>query len=71
MTGCLPSIRVPALLIQGDADEYGTLEQIEAIARGLRGRFEKVVLPAAGHAPHKDCEAAVLDAAAKFVATLR
>ena len=71
LTGCLPSIRVPALLIQGDADEYGTLEQIEAIARGLRGRFEKVVLPAAGHAPHKDCEAAVLDAAAKFVATLR
>jgi pimeloyl-ACP methyl ester carboxylesterase len=71
LTGCLPAIRAPALLIQGEADEYGTLGQIEAIARGLRGRIEKLVLPGAGHAPHKDCESAVLDAVASFVRTLR
>lgn len=71
LTGCLPAIRAPALLIQGEADEYGTLEQIEAIARGLRGRVEKLVVPGAGHAPHKDREADVLEAVASFVRTVR
>src|SRR5438132_9983744 len=70
LTGCLPSVRAPALLIQGEADEYGTLEQIDAIARGLPGRPEKLVLPGAGHAPHKDRETAVLDATARFVRSL-
>ena len=71
LTGCLSAIRAPALLIQGEADEYGTFEQIDAIARGLRGRTEKLVLAGVGHAPHKDREAAVLDATAKFLRTLR
>jgi pimeloyl-ACP methyl ester carboxylesterase len=71
LTGCLPAISAPALLIQGEEDEYGTRDQIDAIARGLRGRTEKLVLPGAGHAPHKDCERAVVDAVASFVSTLR
>jgi pimeloyl-ACP methyl ester carboxylesterase len=71
LSGCLPSIRAPALLIQGEADEYGTLEQIDAIARGLGGRTEKLVLPDVGHAPHKDREAVVLEATARFVRSLR
>jgi pimeloyl-ACP methyl ester carboxylesterase len=71
LTGCLPSIEAPALLIQGEADEYGTLEQIEAISRGLRGRTEKLVVAGAGHAPHKDRETDVLAAVAAFVRSLR
>jgi pimeloyl-ACP methyl ester carboxylesterase len=70
LTGCLPSIRAPALLIQGDADEYGTLAQIDAIARGLRGRSETLVLRGVGHAPHKDRETDVLDAVARFAQSL-
>ena len=31
--GLLPSIRCPILAIQGEDDEYGTMEQIESIAR--------------------------------------
>lgn len=31
---CLPQIRCPILVIQGEDDEYGTMAQIEAIASG-------------------------------------
>lgn len=70
LMGCLPSIRARALLIQGEVDEYGTLAQTDAIARALRGRTESLVLPGVGHAPHKDREAEVLDAVARFAQTL-
>ena len=33
----LPRISCPALLIQGDLDEYGTLQQIDAIERQVAG----------------------------------
>ena len=71
LAGCLPAIRAPSLLIQGEADEYGTRAQIDAIARGLSGRTEKLLLPGVGHAPHKDREDAVIDAVTRFVRTLR
>jgi len=67
LTGCLPSIDVPALLIQGEADEYGTVAQIEAIQRGLRGRTETLLLPGAGHSPHRDREPEVLSATSRFL----
>jgi pimeloyl-ACP methyl ester carboxylesterase len=70
LTGCLAAITAPALLVQGAADEYGTLAQVGAIEHGLRGRVEKLILPDVGHAPHRDGEATVVDAAAKFVASL-
>ena len=71
LTGCLPSISAPALLIQGEADEYGTVAQVDAIVRGLRGRAETLLLPGVGHAPHKDREADVLAATTRFVKSLR
>ena len=71
LTGCLPSIRAPALLVQGDADEYGTLAQIEAIQRGLAGPKETLIVPGAGHSPHRDAEAAVLAATSRFLRSLR
>ena len=70
LTGCLPSIRAPALLVQGEADEYGTLAQIEAIQRGLPARTETLILPGVGHAPHKDREPEVLAATTRFIRSL-
>ena len=70
LTGCLPSIAAPALLVQGEADEYGTLAQIEAIQRGLPGRTETLLLPGAGHSPHMDREPEVLSAVSRFVRSL-
>ncbi|MEO6773683.1 MAG: alpha/beta hydrolase, partial [Kofleriaceae bacterium] len=49
----LPRITAPVLVVQGAADEYGTLAQVAAIARQLGGPNEQLIVPSAGHAPHK------------------
>lgn len=67
----LPFIDVPALLVQGEDDEYGTLAQIEAIARQLKGPVEKLVLAGCGHSPHVDQKAAVSRALSTFIVRQR
>ena len=66
--GVLPGVRCSVLAIQGADDEYGTLAQIEAIARGVASRFERVVLPDCRHSPHRDQEPATLAAMTRFIA---
>lgn len=60
----------PALLIQGESDEYGSLAQIEAIAAGTSGPVTKLVLPDCGHSPQRDQPGAVARAIEAFVATI-
>jgi pimeloyl-ACP methyl ester carboxylesterase len=62
----LPRIDVPMLLIQGRDDEYGTLAQLDRIEAGVQGPTSRLVLDRCGHSPHRDQEAAVLDAIAAF-----
>lgn len=62
----LPSIRVPALVIQGDDDEYGSAAQVDAIACRSGAPVETMLLPDCGHAPHRDRREAVLEAVARF-----
>jgi pimeloyl-ACP methyl ester carboxylesterase len=57
----------PVLVIQGTDDRYGTLAQVEAIARGTGGSVETLVLPDCGHAPHLERSRETLDAATRFV----
>jgi len=59
-------VRVPALLIQGEADEYGTTAQLEAIEARIAGT-ETVMVPGAGHSPHRDAPDFVIECTAKFV----
>ena len=61
------ALAVPALLIQGEDDDYGTLAQLDAIADVAPGPVQRVVLSNCGHAPHRDQEAAVLDAISGFI----
>ena len=61
------ALAVPTLLIQGEDDEYGTLAQLDAIAEVAQGPVQRVVLSNCGHSPHRDQEAAVLDAISGFV----
>ncbi len=63
----LPGVTCPVLAIQGADDEYGSLAQIAAIERGIAGPFERLVLASCKHSPHRDQEAAVLDAMAGFI----
>lgn len=63
----LPAIRVPVLVVQGEADEYGTWAQVEAIRRQSGGSVEILGVPECGHSPHREHPDAVLAAAAAFV----
>lgn len=49
---CLPAIRCPLLVIQGEEDPYGSPRQVSAICAGAGGEAEPALLPALGHAPH-------------------
>jgi pimeloyl-ACP methyl ester carboxylesterase len=63
----VPQITQPMLLIQGLDDEYGTLEQLYRIEARARAPVRRLVLESCGHSPHRDQEAAVLDAIVSFV----
>ncbi|HEV7667863.1 MAG TPA: alpha/beta hydrolase [Thermoanaerobaculia bacterium] len=67
----LPGIEVPVLVVQSETDPYGTLAQIEAIERGVRGPYTSLVLVSCGHAPQKDrpdaTTAAVVDLVRRVV----
>lgn len=56
----------PILAIQGEDDEYGTMEQVERIAR-LASDVDVVKLADCRHAPHRDQPDAVLEALVRFV----
>lgn len=62
----LNGISCPVLVIQGQDDEYGTLAQVEAIKKRVRG-VEAVVLQECGHSPHRDQPEKTLAAIEKFV----
>jgi pimeloyl-ACP methyl ester carboxylesterase len=64
---CLPSIRCPLQVIQGEDDEYGTIAQLEAIAGGVSGRVERVVIPACGHTPHLQARERTLSEMKRFI----
>jgi len=64
----LAHIACPVLAIQGVDDQYGTLKQLDAIERRVKGPFERLVLAQTGHAPHRDQEKSTLEAMARFIA---
>ncbi len=66
----LPGIRCPVMCIQGEDDAYGTMAQLDAIARQVSGPCELVKLPDCGHAPHKEQPQRTLAAVTRFVQSL-
>lgn len=64
----LAAIRVPALVIQGRDDQYGTAAQVGAIASGSGAKVEVVMLDDCRHSAHRDQEDKVIGAIAPFVA---
>lgn len=69
IVGCLADIRCPILAIQGVDDEYGTMAQIEAIARQASAApaVELLKLADCRHSPHRDQAQAAIDAIVRFV----
>ena len=63
----LPRITCPVLLIQGLDDQYGTMAQVQAIARQSGGPVEVLPLAECRHSPQRDQTDAVLAAIVEFV----
>jgi pimeloyl-ACP methyl ester carboxylesterase len=63
----LPAIRCPLLAIQGHDDEYGSMAQVDAIARRAGGPVEVLKLEQCGHAPQRDQAKIVVREVAGFV----
>lgn len=64
----LPNISASVLLIQGENDQYGTIEQVRAIERQVKAPVETCILPNCGHSPQVDHPDATTSAIAAFVA---
>lgn len=63
----LPKITCPLLFIQGEADEYGTLAQVEKTVSQVSGKSEKCIIPNIGHTPHKEAPELTFNAAKGFI----
>jgi pimeloyl-ACP methyl ester carboxylesterase len=63
----LPRIKCPVLAIQGEDDEYGTMAQLDAIARQVAGPCELLKLPDCGHSPHRDQTEKILNSLSEFI----
>jgi len=63
----LPGIRCPVMAMQGRDDPYGTMAQLDAVARQVRGACERVELEACGHSPFRDQPEASATALLRFI----
>jgi pimeloyl-ACP methyl ester carboxylesterase len=66
----LPGITCPVLVIQGEDDQFGTLAQVQAIERQVRGPFMQLVLAQCRHSPQIDQKPRTLAFIADFVAQI-
>lgn len=60
-------ITAPLLLIQGEADVYGSIAQLDAIEAAAKGPVERAMLPGCGHVPHRERRDEVLELMVGFV----
>ena len=62
----IEAIACPVLAMQGEDDEYGTLEQIRTVARRLP-KTRLLAIPECGHSPHRDQPALLSREAGRFI----
>jgi pimeloyl-ACP methyl ester carboxylesterase len=63
----LETIVAPVLIIQGEADQYGTYKQIEIAKARLPNPPEVVMLSGVGHNPMREAEGETLKAITNFI----
>jgi pimeloyl-ACP methyl ester carboxylesterase len=66
IVGELAAIECPLLAVQAEDDHYGTMAQVETIARAVKGA-QLCTLRTGGHSPHREAAQALNDAIAAFV----
>jgi len=63
----LPKITCPALILQGEEDEYGSPDQVSGIADQVSGPVYVKLIPGCGHIPHFQAKDLVLTEMARFI----
>jgi pimeloyl-ACP methyl ester carboxylesterase len=66
----IPSITCPTLIIQGENDEFGTLEQVERVVSQTAGKSTKLVIPNIKHNPHKEIPDLVIKECSNFISQI-
>lgn len=66
----LSKIKCPALIIQGEEDEYGSLKQVDAVINQSSGITYKLIVADSGHSPHIDAEELVIKKCSEFIKNL-
>lgn len=65
----LKNITSPLLFIQGRADEYGSLDQVNQTLKNVNGPTQQSILEGIGHTPHKEVPEQVLALSLAFLKT--
>jgi pimeloyl-ACP methyl ester carboxylesterase len=68
--GLLDAVSAPVLVVQGSDDPYGTLAHADAVAGGVSGPVERLVL-GCRHAPHLEAPDETFAAVTRFVSAHR
>ena len=63
-------LRIPALAVQGEDDQYGTRAQIDELESRSYAPVDVVMIPGCRHAPHTEAPEALLAAVTEFIARL-
>ncbi len=63
----ISGVTCPVLVIQGEKDQYGTMDQVEAIYNAVSGYKEKCVIPECRHVPHHEARDVVLETTKQFI----
>jgi pimeloyl-ACP methyl ester carboxylesterase len=63
-------LRIPALAVQGEDDQYGTRSQINELESRSYAPVEVVMIPGCRHAPHIEAQDALMAAVTEFIARL-
>ena len=63
----LPKIKCPVLFIQGDKDEYGSLQQVEKTLSVVKGYSDKLILSNIGHSPHREVPNIVIEKTKEYI----
>ncbi|MBR9867269.1 MAG: alpha/beta hydrolase [Oceanospirillales bacterium] len=70
LSGWLNDIRCPALIIQGEDDQYGEMAQVNDIVSGIGDKAEALFIPQCGHVPHLQAKEITLQAMVGFIESL-
>lgn len=63
----LPNIIAPVLFIQGENDEFGTLDQVSRTVEQVNGFAQQAIIPRIGHTPHKEAPEEILETVTNFL----